>query len=108
MALGGVATGSMKASEAEMVQGSMTYSGCILMAVAWIKTRKTVKTFYTHAKEASLNMSVLWIVFQATQLVEWRTGRFVIPGPLASNPLRPQAIKLYFYTNMYVLRYNIT
>ena len=35
MALGGVATGSMKASEAEMVQGNMMYSGCILMAVAW-------------------------------------------------------------------------
>ena len=27
MALGGVATGSMKASEAAMVQGSITYSG---------------------------------------------------------------------------------
>lgn len=34
MALGGVATGSMKAREAAMVQGSMTYSGCILIAVA--------------------------------------------------------------------------
>lgn len=34
MALGGVATGSMKAREAAMVQGSITYSGCILIAVA--------------------------------------------------------------------------
>jgi len=46
MALGGVATGSMKASEAEMVQGNMTYSGCILMAVAWIKKcKKDIHTF---------------------------------------------------------------
>lgn len=37
MALGGVATGNMKASDAEMVQGSITYSGWILIAVAWIK-----------------------------------------------------------------------
>lgn len=34
MALGGVATGSIKAREAEMVQGSITYSGCSLIAVA--------------------------------------------------------------------------
>lgn len=54
MALGGVATGSMKASEAEMVQGNMTYSGCILMAVAWIKNQKDN---HTHAKQASLNLS---------------------------------------------------
>ena len=35
MALGGVATGSMKAREAAMVQGSITYSGCTLIAVAY-------------------------------------------------------------------------
>lgn len=35
MALGGVATGSMKAREAAMVQGSITYSGWIFIAVAW-------------------------------------------------------------------------
>lgn len=40
MALGGVATGSMKASEAAMVQGNMTYSGCIPMAVACKKATK--------------------------------------------------------------------
>lgn len=34
MALGGVATGSMKAREAAMVHGSITYSGCILIAMA--------------------------------------------------------------------------
>lgn len=34
MALGGVATGSMNANEAAMVQGSITYSGCILIVVA--------------------------------------------------------------------------
>lgn len=33
-ALGGVATGSMKAREAAMVAGSITYSGCILIVVA--------------------------------------------------------------------------
>ena len=43
MALGGVATGSMKASEVAMVHGSITYSGCILMAVAWIKKKKKKK-----------------------------------------------------------------
>ena len=43
MALGGVATGSMKASEVAMVHGSITYSGCILMAVAWIKKKKRRK-----------------------------------------------------------------
>lgn len=41
MALGGVATGSMKASEAAMVHGNMTYSGCISMAVACKKAQKT-------------------------------------------------------------------
>lgn len=35
MALGGVATGSMKAREAAMVHGSITYSGCILTAMAF-------------------------------------------------------------------------
>ena len=34
MALGGVATGSMNAREAAMVQGSITYSGWILIATA--------------------------------------------------------------------------
>ena len=34
IALGGVATGSMKAREAQMVLGNMTYSGCNLMATA--------------------------------------------------------------------------
>lgn len=34
MALGGVATGNMKAREAAMVHGSITYSGCILIAMA--------------------------------------------------------------------------
>lgn len=34
MALGGVATGSMKAREAAMVHGSITYNGCSLIAVA--------------------------------------------------------------------------
>lgn len=34
MALGGVATGSMKAREEAMVHGSMTYSGCTCIAVA--------------------------------------------------------------------------
>lgn len=34
MALGGVATGNMKAREAAMVHGSITYSGCILIATA--------------------------------------------------------------------------
>ena len=34
MALGGVATGNMKAREAQMVQGSMTYRGCNFIAVA--------------------------------------------------------------------------
>lgn len=34
MALGGVATGSIKAREAATVQGSITYSGCSLIAVA--------------------------------------------------------------------------
>lgn len=38
-ALGGVATGSMKAREAAMVQGSITYSGCSLIAVAY-ETRR--------------------------------------------------------------------
>lgn len=46
MALGGVATGSMKASEVAMVHGSITYSGCILMAVAWMKTKRKVR--FTH------------------------------------------------------------
>lgn len=35
MALGGVATGSMKAKEALMVQGSMIYRGWIFIVVAW-------------------------------------------------------------------------
>lgn len=35
MALGGVATGSMKAKEALMVQGSMTYRGWTSIVVAW-------------------------------------------------------------------------
>lgn len=35
MALGGVATGSMKAREAAMVQGIIMYSGCILIATAY-------------------------------------------------------------------------
>lgn len=43
MALGGVATGNMKANEAEIVQGNMTYSGCILMAVACIKKKYKYK-----------------------------------------------------------------
>lgn len=34
MALGGVATGNMKAREAAMVHGSITYSGCILIDTA--------------------------------------------------------------------------
>lgn len=58
MALGGVATGSMKANEAEMVQGNMTYSGCILMAEACIKKKNVHKylelhTIHTHANQAS-------------------------------------------------------
>lgn len=35
MALGGVATGSMKAKEALRVQGIMTYSGFMAMDWAW-------------------------------------------------------------------------
>lgn len=35
MALGGVATGSMKAMEALMVQGSMTYRGWSFIVEAW-------------------------------------------------------------------------
>lgn len=35
MALGGVATGSMKAREAATVQGSITYSGCTLIVTAY-------------------------------------------------------------------------
>jgi hypothetical protein len=42
MALGGVATGNMKASEAQMVQGSMTYSGWSLMATAWEQTDRVI------------------------------------------------------------------
>ncbi len=60
MALGGVATGSMKASEAAMVQGNMTYSGCILIAVAWIENNKLlIKYIHIHAEQASLNLSFL-------------------------------------------------
>lgn len=55
--MGGVATGSMKASEAEMVQGNMTYSGCILMAVAWIK-HITKKGACTHF---SINLSRVYL-----------------------------------------------
>lgn len=46
MALGGVATGSMKASEAAMVQGNMTYSGWILMAVACVGKKNDNKSIY--------------------------------------------------------------
>lgn len=35
MALGGVATGSMKAREEAMVHGSITYSGCTFSAMDW-------------------------------------------------------------------------
>lgn len=39
MALGGVATGSMKAKDALRVQGSMTYSGLRPMERDWGKTQ---------------------------------------------------------------------
>lgn len=42
MALGGVATGNMKAREAAMVHGSITYSGWILIAMAWGEKNKTM------------------------------------------------------------------
>lgn len=40
MALGGVATGNMKANDALRVQGSMTYSGCSPMERDWGETQR--------------------------------------------------------------------
>lgn len=48
MALGGVATGNMKANEAQMVQGSITYRGCSPIAVAWWKVKRNTPSQSTH------------------------------------------------------------
>lgn len=48
MALGGVATGNMNANEAQMVQGSITYRGCSLIAVACWEVERNTPSQSTH------------------------------------------------------------
>lgn len=66
MALGGVATGSMKASEVAMVHGSITYSGCILMAVAMEarigRKRVVVAVLLEHSVNAATSIVIRMVM----------------------------------------------
>lgn len=57
MALGGVATGSMKAKEALRVQGIITYSGFKL--IDWDCDKKTIYVCNFHFKNIQINPVVI-------------------------------------------------
>lgn len=69
MALGGVATGSMKAKEALSVQGIMTYSGFRPMDLDWTRTQNKT-CFYAAPTTTTLLASCLHL-----QLLPGRQGR---------------------------------
>ncbi len=75
MALGGVATGSMKAKEALRVQGIITYRGCKLIDWDCMRTQKEKHTFPVRA---AFMITHCYKCYNAnTHFVSWEYGNWV-------------------------------
>lgn len=92
MALGGVATGNMKAKDALRVQGSMTYSGLRPMERDWGETQHCRVTYKeTKASGTIFLKSVLLTYCECPHLCTFvLLGPLPFARPLDDNSARPQ------------------